>query len=687
MPLFSTLRVSRQSVSVLYTKSPPTTASVTRQFVEVLCAGPVSVARQQVCVLQSLTGWSVIGVSAIELTDTADMELVAVNPVRLAESTITLSDLATRVAAQWERDAESVVSLTSDLGLQRVANLAISDTVDLQQEGYLNLEGYSAIETTDASSNTIVRARQASDTIACEQDIECATVYTRQAISVSTLSDGVGFIGPKSVSAQTTITLTDSGYRCQTVLENSANTITLVGTAVAHGPIVRDAHDTLSLLSIADHKIFVRTASSEILVTDQALSDYYHVARSTITLVSTAFEGQLFAHAGNSIELTSVARTNPKTIGPGFGYDIQLPATVISLQQAVDISIKMVYATSTLEVADALNVKRPYVATATTPLRTITYQFDPDTLTLVEVVEGLADTASTTINRAAPKVVQQYLQWTQTASSVHIKSAAIAVEAEDTLALDQDIYTNVTGLAVVHLTLTDVATVDQSVPVQTLIELSDVTAFSIQRPVGSASTFVVGHSLAYVLYKYVAPPSTPSGDEDTRPARIPTGNPLLYEYHPFIGEGLSTEVTPPPATLIPPVAGVDVSFQLRVPATGTLYDSIELRSPNLGNKDRLSFNRIVRETRGGTLMVYADPMWPKIQTLVLSFSGLTGTQKDALLSFLDTYLGQEIGLLDWEHRYWKGVIVKPDMPVVQDDRNSYTASFEFEGELDPTWHL
>ena len=79
-----------------------------------------------------------------------------------------------------------------------------------------------------------------------------------------------------------------------------------------------------------------------------------------------------------------------------------------------------------------------------------------------------------------------------------------------------------------------------------------------------------------------------------------------------------------------------------------MTDSVTLRAPNLGNKDRLSFNRIVRETRGGTLIVFADPIWPKLETLVLSFSGLSSTQSQQLLAFLETHLGEEIGLLDWE---------------------------------------
>jgi len=128
-----------------------------------------------------------------------------------------------------------------------------------------------------------------------------------------------------------------------------------------------------------------------------------------------------------------------------------------------------------------------------------------------------------------------------------------------------------------------------------------------------------------------------------------------------------------------------MSMRLLYPATGIATDSITLPAPDFGNRDRLSFNRVLRETRGGTLIVYADPIWPKIQTLVLSFSGLTGAEAQALLEFFDNHLGQEIGLLDWEHRYWVGVVTTPDEPIVQDGKDSFSASFEFEGQLEPLW--
>jgi len=159
---------------------------------------------------------------------------------------------------------------------------------------------------------------------------------------------------------------------------------------------------------------------------------------------------------------------------------------------------------------------------------------------------------------------------------------------------------------------------------------------------------------------------------------------LDRRYHPLVGDGPSSPA-PPPTSLDPPLEGVTDPFKLVYPSRGAVTDSCVLRAPNLGNRDRLSFNRINRETRGGTLVVFADPHWPKTQTLVLSFSALTKAESQDLLQFLTDHLGQEIGIIDWEKRYWRGIVTTTTDPVVEDSRGSFSAQLEFEGELDPTW--
>lgn len=163
-------------------------------------------------------------------------------------------------------------------------------------------------------------------------------------------------------------------------------------------------------------------------------------------------------------------------------------------------------------------------------------------------------------------------------------------------------------------------------------------------------------------------------------------NRLDRRYNPLVGDGPSLP-SPPPTSLDPLLEGITDPFKLVYPSTGAVTDSCVLRAPNLGNRDRLSFNRINRETRGGSLVVFADPNWPKTQTLVLSFSALTKAEGQDLLQFLTDHLGQEIGIIDWEKRYWRGIVTTTTDPVVEDSRGSFSAQFEFEGELDPSWTL
>ena len=125
---------------------------------------------------------------------------------------------------------------------------------------------------------------------------------------------------------------------------------------------------------------------------------------------------------------------------------------------------------------------------------------------------------------------------------------------------------------------------------------------------------------------------------------------VLHQYRPFVGEGPADAPTPPSATCPMPVPGIGTT-RLCYPVTSpTVF--VNLRSPEYGNKDRLSFNRISRETRGGTLVVYADPIWPKTQTMVLTFRGLTYSQVQAYLTFIDAHLGEEVGFVDWEGFYY-----------------------------------
>jgi hypothetical protein len=182
-----------------------------------------------------------------------------------------------------------------------------------------------------------------------------------------------------------------------------------------------------------------------------------------------------------------------------------------------------------------------------------------------------------------------------------------------------------------------------------------------------ADTNFIGHSLTY----YVESPCSTKA------------------YTPFIGENTIPNSPTPPDDEQPIVQAdpTNTRFQLTYPALATPTDTVELRAPELDNIDRLSFTRINRETRGGKLSVFADPAWPKTETVIATFVGLTRTEIEDLQTFFVDHIGEEIGMQDWEGREWVGVVTTPNESAVNDGgRNAcggkgWTITFEFEGVL------
>lgn len=149
------------------------------------------------------------------------------------------------------------------------------------------------------------------------------------------------------------------------------------------------------------------------------------------------------------------------------------------------------------------------------------------------------------------------------------------------------------------------------------------------------------------------------------------------QYNPFVGVTTDTTYTQPSPTA--PTLGsatLTLTYPFVSPTT-----TLVLRNPDWGNRNRLNFSRIYRETRGGTLIVFGDPTWPKQQTLEVQVEALTATQFANLKTFLSASLGQLIGLLDWENRQWKGIILNPDTALIQNGRQNRSVSFQFQGIL------
>ncbi|KKK96388.1 hypothetical protein LCGC14_2663250, partial [marine sediment metagenome] len=130
-----------------------------------------------------------------------------------------------------------------------------------------------------------------------------------------------------------------------------------------------------------------------------------------------------------------------------------------------------------------------------------------------------------------------------------------------------------------------------------------------------------------------------------------------------------------PLTTVPTLIPLN-GITLTCPAAAT---SITLRNPELGDKDISQFQRINRETRGGTLVVFSDPIWPRTQKLILEFTGLTEDKAQEFLTFLNLSLGQYVELTDWESNTWRGILTSPQSPIIRDGTCKITATVEFEG--------
>jgi len=150
-------------------------------------------------------------------------------------------------------------------------------------------------------------------------------------------------------------------------------------------------------------------------------------------------------------------------------------------------------------------------------------------------------------------------------------------------------------------------------------------------------------------------------------------------FNPFIGEDT---VNSKIQDENPPKTQIDFAnrkFLMYYPGTGERTSTVELRAPELDNRDRLAFTRVNQETRGGYLIVFSDPNWPKITTLIFTFVALKKSEIDEIQTFFENYLGLEVGITDWEGREWLGIITDPDQPASEDGRGQWTISFTLEG--------
>ena len=541
-------------------------------------------------------------------------------------------------------------------GVQAYRNPACKWHVPMLDDRYeewvnqLGVTNFGATATGDAAPGALITPRQI--TLAPEYS---ANSFQPSGTSALEISGEATVTNDSSYHASDTLELSQACSVQQIADRSVSSPLALSSVAEYVGPRVVEAYSFLDLRSEARiPETYLIGAESQLSLTQLA----YAGGTKRLWASSTLAIGSV---ADTIIKVRADITSQLVLTSSAYADKILRASSVLNLQQSVGLGAIWLSAHTVLTLTQSAHY--PIYVSVEHSLTTTELVFDPITASVVEVATGLRDKAI-----AAPASGRnggQTLSFAQLAGVVVVRASGTPLSASSVLTFTQDARLSLTGEASSVLVLTSTAIAHAARLAATGLVLSQAADATVTRGSAAGSTIGVRQAVAYTLI---------------------IGS-SISQYSPFVGTNTDpTAPTPPPVSIDGPMAGIQVPFQLVYPSVGIVTDSLSLKAPNLGNKDRLSFNRISRETRGGTVIVFADPDWPKIQTQVVQFSGLLRVEAQALLTFVDTHLGQEIGMIDWEHRFWKGIITVPDEPVIEDRFDSFTASFQFEGELDPTWN-
>jgi len=550
---------------------------------------------------------------------------------------VTLLDGLDTLALGEQADVSRIVEIGGDDSL-----LSLLDTAT----GYRIRPAHDTLSAVDVASAYAIKL--ASDEFVVGDAGSYVRVRSRSTPDTFQISEAaLAFVVNFAASADTLVVTEDAtGYVCKVGPD------TLAVSDAAEAELIHQPFDTLSLtenISLGG-STYNRAADESLLLTDEAQGVRVLLTAAADTFLISEAAAEQIHFAFDTLAVSDDASC--LLVHPVLDdFTVSDEAVCVRDRQIVPDEFTLG------EDATAIRVR---FADATDNLQTIFIDYDPETYEEIIVILGLQDSASQTVTPNPDRFGSDALSVTELAHCQCIRVDAIPAVAEDSFTLADSAWRSPTGSSDDTLALSDTAEVIASKHTVDSLAVTDQASHSIVRGLHASDTVELGEAVLYY-----------NALED-----------FLHVYHPFIGAGPPSNPIPPPAELDGPILGVTVPFQLLYPAVPPFTDTLALRAPNLGNRDRFQMNRISRETRGGTLVVFADPMWPKIQTLVLDFSGLTWAEASGLHTFMDAHLGQEIGLLDWEHCFWSGVITKLDDPIVQDGRGcKYSVGFEFEGEL------
>lgn len=122
--------------------------------------------------------------------------------------------------------------------------------------------------------------------------------------------------------------------------------------------------------------------------------------------------------------------------------------------------------------------------------------------------------------------------------------------------------------------------------------------------------------------------------------------------------------------------------------------TLDLPTPEFGNKITYTQYRVQGTTRGGDLIIYYDrgvnttvmatpwSRWPTTEVLEFDFSYLDDDNSALLLAFLLATLGRKITLVDYLGLTWQGFILNPELEILQAGRFNWKSNtIKFQGVL------
>lgn len=498
--------------------------------------------------------------------------------------------------------------------------------------------------------------------------------YDEDITDTLSLSDTVTELHSWTLIVSSALSLTDQAFEAGNLLISASNSLSLSDLATGGRAIAVSVSSVLSLTDIVQRHIDLLTSNQMTIVDAVDTNQKLVSASSILALADVALGGIQNLSCSSVLTLSDMTKLSDTFT--------QSASSVLVLTDSATPGLYNLFA------SNALSLTEPEVFGDLGNIWTKNASNDvglSDSVTLGNAVYSRSLPAEIDIVQGLTK----YLQLTDTVSI----SAPRVVAAADTLAMLD--FVELAGGAIWNRSVSDFAGIFDHIAQVNEQSVSNVLDLTDEGDVSySLSTFISFSDLADVSKAHTTSNDlgisdtvfvqgtysrdivdTVSMQQSVAYIRIQEGT--LCTYTPFIGAGVPGDPPPPSAT--PPVLGygrLTLTYPPDIPTS-----TVTLRNPDWGNTDTLASDRINRVSRGGTLIIFNDPMWPTQQTLQLAVLALTEAQVSELLTFFKATLGLLIRLADWEGRSWLGIITTPDATVTRNRDCSHNVTFEFEGEI------